>query len=435
LALRSDGTLVGWGNNSYGQINVPSGTFSAVGAGNLHSLAIRSDGTLVGWGWNPYGQTNVPSGIFTAVAGGAIYSIAMRSDGTLVGWGETDVPAGAFTAVTAGDQHGLAITSGATVVGWGNNSYGQLSVPSQPFTSVAAGGYHSLALTPCGNGIVACGEECDDGANNSDSTPDACRTTCVLPSCGDDVVDTGEQCDPPEASSCDANCQTLISAVQPEPAGAGKNRYVSFIVPTAASGANTAVRVKLTSLHHPAGPPNAPNFSAFEGQYRYLNAIRDAANNPVFVCPDSAALGSSYNCAKLGCVPEYRDWAGIFGGAVVHVTGDSLVPSSQYAVAHLASSCAGNEAACTAASAELTVSTERWGNVDNTPAGGTPNAIDIGFIVSKVKDAPGSFIESRCQLQGPTPNPYGLAVNALDIGRGVDAVKGLPYPFTISVCP
>jgi hypothetical protein len=220
-----------------------------------------------------------------------------------------------------------------------------------------------------------------------------------------------------------------------EPIGVDKNRFVSFVVPVEGAGSDTAVRVRLTSLHHPAGPPNAPNFMAFEGQYRYLNAILDAGNNPVFVCPDSAALGSSYNCAKLGCAPEYRDWAGIFGGSVVHVTGDSVVPSSQYGVSQLADSCAGNEASCAAASAELLVSTERWGNVDNAPVGGTPNAIDIGFIVSKVKDAPGSFIESRCQLQGPTPNPYGLAVNALDIGRGVDAVKGLPYPFTISACP
>jgi hypothetical protein len=257
------------------------------------------------------------------------------------------------------------------------------------------------------------------------------------------------QHDPSEVSGGDYflsggfwSLSAAVAPASPEPPAAdsfgshlSKNRFASFVVPSEGAGADTAVRVRLASLHHPAGPPNAPNFSAFEGQYRYLNAIRDAGNNPVFACPDSAALGSSYKCAKLGCAPEYRDWAGIFGGAVVHVTGDSVVPSSQYAVAQLASSCTGNEAACAAASAELTVGTERWGNVDNTPAGGTPNAIDIGFIVSKVKDAPGSFIEARCQLQGPTPNPYGLAVNALDIGRGVDAVKGLPYPFTISACP
>jgi hypothetical protein len=219
-----------------------------------------------------------------------------------------------------------------------------------------------------------------------------------------------------------------------EPSGTNKNRYISFVIPEIGAGDDTVIRVELTSLHHPAGPPNAPNFTAFEGEYRYLNAIRDAGNNPVYFCPDSAALGSSFACARLGCSPEYRDWAGIFGGDVVHVTGDSVVPSSHYTIAQLASSCLGHEAVC-AASAEVLVATERWGNVDNIPAGGTPNAIDIGFIVSKVKDAPGSFIESRCQLQGPMPNPYSLAVSALDIARGVDAVKGLPYPFTISACP
>jgi hypothetical protein len=245
----------------------------------------------------------------------------------------------------------------------------------------------------------------------------------------------------PTATISQVGCGELVSfAVAPdmptvEPSGKNKNRYISFVIPEGGAGNDTAVRVRLVSLHHPAGPPNAPNFTAFEGQYRYLNAVRDAGNNPVYFCPDSAALGSSFACARLGCEPEYRDWAGIFGGDVVHVTGDSVVPSSQYAVAHLASSCAGNEANCAVKSAELITATERWGNVDNNPPGGTPNAIDIGFIVSKVKDAPGSFIESRCQLQGPTPNPYGLAVNALDIGRGVDAVKGLPYPFTISACP
>jgi hypothetical protein len=79
--------------------------------------------------------------------------------------------------------------------------------------------------------------------------------------------------------------------------------------------------------------------------------------------------------------------------------------------------------------------TERWGNVDNTPPGGAPSAIDISKIVDKVKDVPSAFIEPRCQLQAATPNPLGLAVNALDIGRGVDAVKGQPYPFTIGACP
>ena len=87
------------------------------------------------------------------------------------------------------------------------------------------------------------------------------------------------------------------------------------------------------------------------------------------------------------------------------------------------------------ASSPLIVSTERWGNVDGNPVGGAPSASDIGRVVDKVKDLPGAFIESRCQLREATPNPYGSAVNAQDIGRAVDAVKGNAYPFTITVCP
>ena len=43
----------------------------------------------------------------------------------------------------------------------------------------------------CGDAVVQAGnEECDEGlVNNSDVTPDKCRTSCVLPTCGDGVVD------------------------------------------------------------------------------------------------------------------------------------------------------------------------------------------------------------------------------------------------------
>jgi cysteine-rich repeat protein len=61
----------------------------------------------------------------------------------------------------------------------------------------------------CGNGIFepGFGEECDDGAGNSDSAPDACRTDCRLPSCGDGVSDSGEVCDTAGNSAfCDADC-------------------------------------------------------------------------------------------------------------------------------------------------------------------------------------------------------------------------------------
>ncbi len=47
----------------------------------------------------------------------------------------------------------------------------------------------------CGDGVVQAGESCDEGPDNSDSAPDACRTDCRPATCGDDVVDSGESCD------------------------------------------------------------------------------------------------------------------------------------------------------------------------------------------------------------------------------------------------
>ena len=74
LALKSDGSLAGWGYNGYGQTNVPAGNdFVAIAAGDDHSLALKSDGSLAGWGDNGDGQTNVPAGNdFVAIAAGCV---------------------------------------------------------------------------------------------------------------------------------------------------------------------------------------------------------------------------------------------------------------------------------------------------------------------------------------------------------------------------
>lgn len=47
----------------------------------------------------------------------------------------------------------------------------------------------------CGDGILDPGEACDNGANNSDVEPNACRADCRRAYCGDGVIDSGEQCD------------------------------------------------------------------------------------------------------------------------------------------------------------------------------------------------------------------------------------------------
>ncbi len=65
---------------------------------------------------------------------------------------------------------------------------------------------HNCLLPLCGDAILDPGEECDQGAANSDNTPDACRVDCMLPACGDGVIDTDEECDDGNRSPGD-ECQ------------------------------------------------------------------------------------------------------------------------------------------------------------------------------------------------------------------------------------
>ncbi len=65
----------------------------------------------------------------------------------------------------------------------------------------------SICGAVCGNGVTDSGEECDDGPNNSDIIPDACRTNCTLPGCGDGVVDADEVCEQADDASCPGLCQ------------------------------------------------------------------------------------------------------------------------------------------------------------------------------------------------------------------------------------
>ena len=52
-----------------------------------------------------------------------------------------------------------------------------------------------VANPVCGNGVLEIGEQCDNGAANSDTAPDACRTSCKRAFCGDGVIDVFEDCE------------------------------------------------------------------------------------------------------------------------------------------------------------------------------------------------------------------------------------------------
>jgi alpha-tubulin suppressor-like RCC1 family protein len=62
--VQTNGGVVCWGDNTYGQLNAPAGTFVAVSAGDDFACGMHSDGTIACWGANNVGQSTPPSGTF-----------------------------------------------------------------------------------------------------------------------------------------------------------------------------------------------------------------------------------------------------------------------------------------------------------------------------------------------------------------------------------
>jgi alpha-tubulin suppressor-like RCC1 family protein len=171
MALRGDGTVWSWGDNTVGQLGVGTSStasgprqamgltdVNAIAAGGYHSLALRTDGTVWAWGYNRFGQlgdgklrpwSGTPrqvSGLTSviAIAAGQDHSMALCSDGTVWTWGANSngqlgdgstldralpvrVPGlPNMQALAAGDSHSLAVDSDGTAWAWGANGQGQL---------------------------------------------------------------------------------------------------------------------------------------------------------------------------------------------------------------------------------------------------------------------------------------------------------------------
>ena len=190
-AIKLDGTLWTWGQNSYGQLgdntttsrSTPVTTFlggtnwKQVGCGFTHSGAVTTSGTLWNWGLNSYGQLGVNDTIarstpvttfiggtnWKQIALGNLFTTAIKTDGTLWSWGKNlngqlgdntsankTTPVTTFTGgtnwkqVSAGGEFAAATKTDGTLWSWGFNSTGQMGVNdiinrSTPVTTIIGG--------------------------------------------------------------------------------------------------------------------------------------------------------------------------------------------------------------------------------------------------------------------------------------------------------
>jgi alpha-tubulin suppressor-like RCC1 family protein len=86
LALRPDGSVIGWSGGSDSRLLPPPGLSNivAIAAGSLHSLALQEDGTVYSWGkWGYPIVTTVPDGLkyVTSIAVGPHHSLATMGTG------------------------------------------------------------------------------------------------------------------------------------------------------------------------------------------------------------------------------------------------------------------------------------------------------------------------------------------------------------------
>ena len=247
LALKNDGTVWAWGNGYDGglgnnsnasssvpvQVTGPGGVgiltgVTAIAAGGSHasvlqhSIALRSDGSVWGWGNGANGllgnnstasssvpvQVVGPGGVgnlagVTAIAAGFHHSAALKSDGTVWTWGDgyegvlgrnstasSSVPVqvvgpggvgnlAGVTAIGVGWGHSMALKGNGTLWTWGSNQYGGLgnnglSSSYVPVQVVGPGGVGFLNL---GSGTPPPPAACASRASTWTAGSSSCSAT------------------------------------------------------------------------------------------------------------------------------------------------------------------------------------------------------------------------------------------------------------------
>lgn len=154
------GNLVGWGQNNFGQVNIPPNIaeIKNVDSGLYHVAAITKNDRVVCWGRNQEGQSIPPLGLNNAstIAAGYFHTICSKKDGSIVSWGANDFNQRNLFVTTSSFEifKKLSITNGHVIgtydetfnltptsiveipKGWGSNSDGQINIPEDLVSGV-----------------------------------------------------------------------------------------------------------------------------------------------------------------------------------------------------------------------------------------------------------------------------------------------------------
>ena len=165
VILLSDGSVVAFGDNSFGQCEVSLWTgVIAIEVGQYHTVALLEDGTLLSTGNDVFGQCALSElSDVIMVAAGDFHTLALLADGTVRSFGMNTSSQCETSAwkniimISAGSLHSVGLTADGKALAVGNKSLGRCDVSLwSDVAMISAGNTHTVAILKDGTAVM-CG--------------------------------------------------------------------------------------------------------------------------------------------------------------------------------------------------------------------------------------------------------------------------------------